>query len=478
MWGKMHASLLTFGKGCVRALSEARQTLARVPGMCALACAGALLAMPSGGQAQGRIVGQVATPAEAVLTTTAVSAAPPGWLAQFAGNPAGPPLFLAVNKQAQELYVFEQKSPLALVEKITCTTGEREGDKLVEGDLRTPEGVYFIQQRLSSGLDYKDYGTLAHTLNYPNPVDRIKGKTGGGIWIHGRGHQITPRETKGCVALNNDAILELDKRLARNLPVLIAHSVDWRPEDASAAEAERLVHLVDDWAQAWSSRSDAFFDFFDAEKFTKSGDESFQAFKAHKVNLFRNLPWIQVSAHNVRALPGPDYWVTWFEQYYRSPSLSSGGIKRLYWMKDAAGQWRVVGNEWVDADSESLRGMEARYLLDSLQQVRELVDAWRESWLKADLDRYMSFYGDGASQGGRYGKQAIKDHKVGIWTDKRPTKVDLGALDVKLHPQGLVVGFSQDYEDAKGYKDKGHKTLVVQPHGAGWKIISEDWRAM
>ncbi|MCA1987398.1 MAG: L,D-transpeptidase family protein, partial [Desulfovibrio sp.] len=193
--------------------------------MCALACAGALLLMLSDGQAQGRIVGQVVTPAEAVLTTTAVSAAPPGWLAQFAGNPAGPPLFLAVNKQAQELYVFEQKSPLALVEKITCTTGEREGDKLVEGDLRTPEGVYFIQHRLSSGLDYKDYGTLAHTLNYPNPVDRIKGKTGGGIWIHGRGHQITPRETKGCVALNNDAILELDKRLARNLPVLIAHSV-------------------------------------------------------------------------------------------------------------------------------------------------------------------------------------------------------------------------------------------------------------
>ncbi|WP_158407291.1 L,D-transpeptidase family protein [Megalodesulfovibrio gigas] len=468
---------------CGRSMAMIRQTLQGVPGLCAFALAALFLAAaPAIGHAQGRIVGQVVQSGmpsgDAVLATSIPSGTSQGWLAQFAGNPAGPPQFLAVNKQAQELYVFEQKSPLAMVEKITCTTGEREGDKLVEGDLRTPEGVYFIQQRLSAGLDYKDYGTLAHTLNYPNPVDRLKGKTGGGIWIHGRGHQITPRETKGCVALNNDAILELDKRLSRNLPVLIAHNVDWRPEDTNFAESETLVRLVEDWTRAWESRSDTFFDFFDAEKFSKSGDESFQAFKAHKANLFKNLPWLQVRSHNIHALPGPDYWVTWFEQYYRSPSLSSGGIKRLYWMKDATGNWRVVGNEWVDADQESLRGMEARYLLDSLQQVRELVDAWRDSWLKADLDRYMAFYGNAASQGGRYGKRAIQDHKLAIWTDKRPTRVEFGALDVKLHPQGLVVGFSQEYEDAKGYKDKGFKTLVMQPRGNGWEILSEDWQAM
>ncbi|GAB7079547.1 L,D-transpeptidase family protein [Megalodesulfovibrio paquesii] len=399
-------------------------------------------------------------------------------MAQFAGNPAGPPQFLAVNKQAQELYVFEQKSPLAMVEKLSCTTGEREGDKFVEGDLKTPEGVYFIQTRLSSGLDYNDYGTLAHTLNYPNPVDRLKGKTGGGIWIHGRGHDITPRETKGCVALNNPVILELDKRLSRNMPVLIAHDVAWQPVETNPADSIKLVQRVEEWAQAWESRSPAFFDFFDGERFSKSGDESFQAFRANKEHLFKSLPWIQVRTHNVRALPGPDYWVTWFEQYYRSPSLSSGGVKRLYWMKDKAGAWRIVGNEWIDADGESLRGMEARYLLDSLQQMRELVDAWRDSWRKADVEGYLRFYDDSANQGGRYGKQAIKEHKLSIWTDKRPTKVELGPLDLKLHPRGLEVAFSQEYEDAKGYKDKGYKTLVVQPADGGWKIVEEDWRAM
>ena len=40
-----------------------------------------------------------------------------------------------------------------------------------------------MERKLSKGLNYKLYGDLAFTLNYPNPIDRLKGKTGRGIWI-------------------------------------------------------------------------------------------------------------------------------------------------------------------------------------------------------------------------------------------------------------------------------------------------------
>lgn len=405
----------------------------------------------------------------------------PGWLAHLAGNPTGPPMFLAVNKHSQELYVFEQKSPLALVEKITCTTGEVLGDKMVEGDLRTPEGVYFIQNRLDSGLDFGLYGPLAHTLNYPNPVDKLKGKTGYGIWIHGRGHDIRPMETQGCVALNNPDLVKLDKMLHRHLPVVIAQNVAWQPELHDPKHPKHLLQLVSDWAEAWQARSSAFFEFYDGERFSQSGSESFGAFRSHKESLFSNLPWIQVRAHNVRALPGPDYWVTWFDQYYRSPTLTSGGTKRLYWMQNGAGAWRIVGREWVSADAEATKRMEARYLLDALQDMRQFVDQWRTAWADASLKDYLTFYSEQASQGSRQGREAIAAHKQLIWQEKHPVKVDLGALNVKLHPQGLEVGFSQSYQDAKGYADEGYKTLVVEPSlagVAGWKIVAEDWSAM
>ena len=123
------------------------------------------------------------------------------WQVQLIGHKYGPDEFLAINKKQQRLFMFEQRSPLALKDQFFCSTGAIEGDKLSEGDKRTPEGVYFVQRRLDSGLDYQLYGNLAFPLDYPNPVDRLKGKTGHGIWIHGRGHDLVPRETQGCMAL-------------------------------------------------------------------------------------------------------------------------------------------------------------------------------------------------------------------------------------------------------------------------------------
>ena len=48
----------------------------------------------------------------------------------------------------------------------------------------------------------------------------------------------------------------------------------------------------------------------------------------------------------MRALPGPDYWVTFFVQVYRSPTLISQGVKRLYWQRGPDGRFRIIGMEY------------------------------------------------------------------------------------------------------------------------------------
>ncbi len=397
----------------------------------------------------------------------------PGWRASLVGHPAGPVKLLAIDKDRQQLYVLEQKSPIALTQQFTCTTGEKPGDKYTEGDLRTPEGVYFTEKRLNGGLDYDLYGSTAHTLNFPNPIDRLRGKTGSGIWIHGRGHRIRPRETKGCVALNDDDMSRLDERLAPGTPVVIAKDVSWSRNFAASAP-EDLEDKVRSWAYAWQGRSDDFFDFYEPQLFSKSSDLSFDRFKNHKQNLFRNLDWIQVSVHDLIILPGPDYWVTSFSQLYRSPSLVSEGVKRLYWVKDEAGELRIAGEEWINASL----GLEKRFLVEMSQEMTAFVNRWREVWESGDVDDYLTFYDHNADQGSRRGVDSIREQKVDLWKAKKPEFVGIEDMTIEPHPKGVEIGFVQYYKDVTGYSDKGRKTMVLAPLGKTWRIVKEDWRSL
>ncbi len=397
----------------------------------------------------------------------------PAWRADLPENEHAPSRFLAVDKASQTFYVLERRSPLRKIHELPCATGQVSGDKFREGDLRTPEGVYFIERKLSGGLNYQLYGDIAYTLNFPNPVDRIKGKTGYGIWIHGRGGQIVPMDTRGCVALNTPDLHELGNTLGRGTPVVIAQNISWPPDgQAHSAEASALTALVREWAKAWQNRNDTLFSFYDPEKYSRSGGESFQRFKANKERLFARLPWIQVVIEDITAIPGPDYWVTSFEQIYRAPGTTSTVRKRLYWQKDAKGVWRIVGQEYDQPSPE----LKARYLAHVSGQVAEAVSLWQAAWERADLDGYAAFYLPGAEQQGRRGLAAIVEHKRGLWAGNPPRRVELSGRTVSLHPDGIQVAFTQIYEGANGFTDTGTKTLILEPRGDRWLISAEHWR--
>ncbi len=278
----------------------------------------------------------------------AVSVPAAGWQAQIVGHATTPSRLVAVDKTRQTLFLFERQSPLRIANEYACTTGQADGDKLVRGDLKTPEGIYFVSQRLASGLDFTKYGNEAYTLNYPNPVDRLRKKTGYGIWIHGRGTPIIPKETQGCVAMNNGDIAVLGKNLLPGTPVALASAVNFSP--APSPQDRTLLASLEKktvaWAKAWGNRSKAMFDYYDPEAYSMAQGENFSAFRAQKERLFKQLPWIETKVHNVQALQGPGYWVTWFHQDYRAPNLSTQGVRRLYWQRDGRGDLRIVGMEW------------------------------------------------------------------------------------------------------------------------------------
>ena len=415
--------------------------------------------------------------AGAVLTILlcAVSAYADGWTPTLYSYPFGPTRLLAVDKDEQRLLFFQRMSPLKLAKQFPCTTGQADGDKSNVGDLRTPEGVYFLGGRIPHSLDFELYGDIAYSLNYPNPIDRINGKTGSGIWLHGRGKTLVPRDTRGCVALTVPDIQDLEAEVENGMPVVIAQDVAWSQEGGEEEKmAQLLVERLKTWARDWERRDPAFFNHYDAVRMTLSERRDFKGFIDHKKNVFDAKSWIHVMVDNIQVVRGPDYWVTWFDQYYRTPGMSSTTGKRFYWQQGPDGEWRIVGREYM-APSEDL---EVKYLALKSREARKLLADWLAAWQRADLAAYGAFYSAEAVQGGRRGASDIVDYKKGLWESRPPVSVSADKVKIALHDQGLEVTFVQRYTDRSGFSDVGVKTMVLAPAGEGWTIVDEQWRAL
>ncbi len=397
-----------------------------------------------------------------------------GWDSVIEPTPLVPDYILAVDKESQKLHLLVHQSPLHAETSFSCATGQAPGDKEVEGDLKTPEGVYFTTGKRIGLKDYELYGKMAFPLDFPNPVDRIKGKTGYGIWIHGRGKKLVPMDTKGCVALANDDINYLDETIKPGAPVIIGQKVSWeKSSDVQSSDSLELEGLVHKWASDWENRDNGFFEAYSPDLFAKSENRSFSAFKNRKKRIFSQTEWIDIEIYNLHALRGPDYWVTWFDQYYRSGRLSSSSSKRLYWQK-VDGRWKIVGREY----GPSINSLKNKYLATKQSGVEKFLDKWKQSWLSADLDSYISLYDPGARQGRLKGADSIRDNKISIWKDRSPTAVNFGKISLHEHPNGLEAVFRQEYSDSSGYSDMGLKKMVLRPHLDGWLIVDEQWRKL
>ena len=405
------------------------------------------------------------------------SAAAEGWKLNL--NPSFGPgkKMLAVDKSRQKFHLlaFDGSEQNPVFMSMDCATGQTPGDKIREGDLKTPEGVYFLTNTLSQGLDYELYGSMAYTLNFPNPVDRLRGKTGHGIWIHGRGEPIEPMETKGCVALNNNDILQLESVVSLGLtPAIIAESIEIEDHPSSQDLCSALIERTRQWAGAWSRKSNEFFSYYDQIKFAASQESSWAQFESNKKFLFQHYPWINVLIKDVTCLPGPDYVVTFFLQRFESPTFSSQGVKRLYWEKNREGQWLIVGSEFIPADLD-IGPEPAQHLVD---EMTPWIESWRKSWLAGELEPYLAKYHDRAVRGDLVGKKALARHWRSIWEDgDTPAEVHIDRVHVAVSGRERIVDFRQVYRSHSGYTDTGTKTLrlVPDPAGQGWLILQETW---
>ena len=165
---------------------------------------------------------------------------------------------IAVDASRSRLYLFENtQTGLKLLADYYISVGKSGIEKVIEGDLRTPVGVYFVTGNLDPKSLKNFYGAGALPINYPNQLDMKRGKTGGGIWLHGTPptqFSRAPLSTDGCVVLANPDLERIIRTVEiRTTPVVIAQTLKWVAPQSIKADSKSFEDALGGWHAAKSS---------------------------------------------------------------------------------------------------------------------------------------------------------------------------------------------------------------------------------
>lgn len=247
-------------------------------------------------------------------------------------------LFLATKEiPILKLYEFENNKWQEKF-KANSLVGSKKGDKLKEGDLATPIGVYTLNSRLTNLDQY--YGPLALTTSYPNLYDRLQMRTGYGIWIHGMpldGNREN-LNTRGCIAIENDLLIDVDKMIDYKKSLLI--TFENQIKEASKEDLATILADLFSWRESWINNDvEAYLSFYDKE-FIRYDRQKYKEFAETKRRIFKKNESKKIEFSQINISPYPNdedrnlFRISYHQDYkaYLGSRLnySSNGAKELY----------------------------------------------------------------------------------------------------------------------------------------------------
>lgn len=254
---------------------------------------------------------------------------------------------IVVDTSKSTLYLYENVNGTPrYVENFYISVGKKGSDKIVEGDQKTPLGVYFINAHLSKKQLTDFYGSGAYPINYPNEWDTRLGRNGHGIWLHGTPsdtYSRPPLASNGCVVLSNDDLSHLGKSVqVGTTPVIITNQMDWSNE-ADQEDRAALLKQIEQWRSDWSSlNTDSYLTHYASDFAT--GNFKLDSWSAQKRLVNSGKSWIKVGLSDLSVFPypnQPNLVVVNFEQDYASNNLANRMKKRQYWMK-RDNRWQII----------------------------------------------------------------------------------------------------------------------------------------
>ncbi|MEA3223390.1 MAG: L,D-transpeptidase family protein [Thermodesulfobacteriota bacterium] len=377
---------------------------------------------------------------------------------------------ILVDKALQELYLYSGRSQ---IEMFPCSTGKNSGDKEVKGDNRTPDGIYFFEGLLD-GKDLPEYyGWRAYVLNYPNSVDKIAGKDGDGIWIHGRDEPLSSMDTHGCISLTNSNLHKLATHLdAYWTPVVIREHIQYTDSNTLDSMTDSYKDFIKEWLNAWESRDIDRYRTFYSPRFCRQGRYNIDAYMLYKDKIFNKYNNIAISIDKLRIIGAGKYVLAYFLEEFAGDHIRDTGIKYIY-MERNKGKPAILAEDFAGiTDAKRWLAVADNLRKRQSQKMLSFLDKWMYAWETKDVEKMKTYYTDTFPNKNAFFRTKAKNLSAYKY-------IDVTLDDIKITRSGVywTVAARQTFT-ADRYKDVGIKKLKLLLVGDRFLIRQEVWQRL
>lgn len=268
------------------------------------------------------------------------------------------PYALLVDKASRTLTVWQSEGDgLKNIGAWPADIGRRSGDKIAEGDHKTPEGIYFFETMMDGkAINFEEYGVRIFTMDYPNYFDKLDKKTGSGIWLHAiPDTKSLLRGSRGCVVVRNHVIEELGKYIElRRTPIVVVDQVDYMDIDKWKALRAQLKDWVETWRKAWGGKDIETYMAFYGDRFSGNGLNKNQ-WRRYKERLAKRYEFIKIDLKDIQVFNQGPKIVFRFMQNYESDKTKDVGAKIIYVTKSPEQKFEIIGEKWQALEAPRLR---------------------------------------------------------------------------------------------------------------------------
>lgn len=255
---------------------------------------------------------------------------------------------LVVDAKRSRVYLYENRNgEIRYVSDYYFSQGKLGVNKLKEGDMRTPVGVYYISGRLAGAKLPDLYGKGALPLDYPNSWDKLNGRGGSGIWIHGVPPETfsrPPLSTDGCVVVSNADLQKLSRVLeVGKTPILIGDQVEFVSSSVRENDRKLADALIESWRRDAERRDEDHLRQHYSARFKSNADEDAAAWIARQ-QFLPGAKRVHVALQNTSHFRQPsqeELIVSTFTQQTAIGKFHHSVRLRQYWAKEGT-QWKIV----------------------------------------------------------------------------------------------------------------------------------------
>lgn len=379
---------------------------------------------------------------------------------------------VVVDKENQRLYVFQKSERFHKVFEAPCSTGKNPGPKKEEGDGRTPNGIFFVTRVINNPGDPEIFGSMAFPLDYPTVPDKRANRNGGNIWIHGTTKKLFPRQSNGCVVLQDNDLKRLANFIFLNkTPVIISESIRWVPQTYVSAAKRDLEAILMSWNRAFIEKDWDKIDSLYLRGAEIKGERRRDL--NEKINQAKSLgPHFLLQPRDISILHDDGNAVIMFDQIYAVSSAKNyfyGFYNKLF-LEKINGKWYII-DDAGEKTAPPVERAESKALSPE-QEVRKLIQQWLGSWQSGNMAVYRRCYDEKDFQSRGMNLDDWIAHKTSVRRKSNDIKISIADLKISAGKNKAVASFTQSYRSSV-MRSKGKKTLELKKIGNEWKITRE-----